>query len=197
MSPPPSPVKGRPFRRSLQLCIHSPFPWKMKIKHPAIRPSRAHIFFTAHDTAFLKKYCYRGCSFRKTSSLCYSWKKKVARCLPLGSCSHSHPGSRSRNSRWKPASYFHMTVYASTVDTCFSSTIIVYKKSCRRWDQVNKTNELFSRKISLFAPRKLPCATYYIWHELRKISIPYLSKSLSAKLQWRRPIRTVDTLHYL
>lgn len=50
------------------------FPWKMKIKQSSV--SHAYFFHSAHDTAFLKKYCYRGRSFRKTCSLCYSWKKK-------------------------------------------------------------------------------------------------------------------------
>jgi len=89
------------------------------------------------------------------------------------------PESRFRNSRWKRASYFHMTVYVSTVNTCFSRLLFIKNPVVQRWDQVNKTNELFSQKISLFAPHKLSWARRITFDMNYEINRFYICQSVT------------------
>lgn len=67
----------------------------------------ARIFFSVrvHNAAFLKKYCYRGRSFRKTFSLCYSSKnkKKAERTERIPPLSLSLPRSPSSSLRPCPS----------------------------------------------------------------------------------------------
>jgi len=116
------PWKAVLFADRFSLCIS--FALSVKNKNKNIRSSRAHIFFTT--LLSWKNIVIGGHSFRKTSSLCCSWKKNRISLSLLSSRQDRVLVIRVENIRhistWQ---YMHrLSIPVSRL------AIIVYKKSC-------------------------------------------------------------------